>query len=144
MNERELIDNFTTLYYTKPEQTWKTTRWMGILLQKFPTDLWIYQEIFYELRPDLIIETGTLYGGSAYYMAHLCDVLGNGKIITIDDNSYQDDFDKIRPFHSRIKYLTGSSTDPEIIKTVESNIAPTMKVIVILHKESCFKGNESL
>jgi cephalosporin hydroxylase len=65
-------------------------------------------------------------------MDHLCDILGNGKIITIDNNEYTDDFDKIRPFHSRIKYLLGSSTDSEIIKIVEANINSNMKILVIL------------
>jgi cephalosporin hydroxylase len=135
MDDQEIIKHFNILYYVASSQTWKNTRWMGVLLQKYPTDLWNYQEMLYEIRPDLIIETGTLFGGSAYYMAHLCDMLGNGKIITIDNNSYGDDFDTTRPFHQRIKYLLGSSTDPEIIAQLEKSITPDMKVMVILDSD---------
>ena len=133
--EQEIINDFNMVYYVNNDQTWKNTNWMGVSLQKFPTDLWIYQEILYEVRPDLIIETGTLYGGSAYYMAHLCDVLGNGRIITIDNNAYGDNIKTARPFHQRISYVFGSSTDPEIVKRVKDSINPNMRVLVVLDSD---------
>ena len=52
--------------------------------QKCPLDLWIYQELLYELRPDLIIETGTYSGGSAMYLASICDLFGQGRIVSVD------------------------------------------------------------
>ena len=48
-------------------------------MRKCPLDLWIYQELIHEIRPDWIIETGTAFGGSASYFASLCDVLGRGQ-----------------------------------------------------------------
>jgi len=63
---------------------WKDTYWLGVPTQKCPLDLWIYKEILYEQRPDLIIETGTAHGGSALYMACVCDQLGRGEIVTVD------------------------------------------------------------
>ncbi len=65
-------------------------------------------------------------------MAHLCDILGKGRIITID---IDDTFNNIRPFHPRITYLCGSSTDNEIIKKVENNSTPNMKIIVTLDSD---------
>ena len=100
---------------------------MGINIQKCPMDLFIYQEILYDVRPDLIIETGTAAGGSAYYLAHICDILGSGKIITVDIG-----LDKTRPFHPRISYLLGSSVDPTIIEKIKSNINQELTVLVIL------------
>ena len=44
---------------TSREQTWRNTRWLGTDVLKCPLDLWVYQELLHELRPDLIIETGT-------------------------------------------------------------------------------------
>ena len=127
--EQEIIENFQKLYYYKGT-TWQNTSWMGVKVQKYPTDLHIYQEIIYEVRPDVIIETGTAEGGSAYYMAHLCDILGNGKIITIDIET-----NNKRPFHPRIKYIQGSSIDLEIIKLVEDSINDNMKKLVILDSD---------
>jgi cephalosporin hydroxylase len=52
---------------------------------KFPFDYMIYQMIMHEVQPDLVIEIGTLHGGSALYFADLMAVMGiNGKVHTID------------------------------------------------------------
>ena len=59
--------------------------WLGKIIEKSPLDLMILQEIMFEKRPITIIECGTGYGGLAYYMATLMDLMDiNGKIITID------------------------------------------------------------
>lgn len=63
--------------------------WMGVKVIKNPLDMMILQEIMFEKRPDTVIECGTLYGGSAYYMAHLMDLMNiDGKIITIDIDEF--------------------------------------------------------
>ncbi len=48
---------------------------------KNPLDLWVYQEIVWDLRPTLIIETGTAYGGSALYFARQLDRVGAGTVL---------------------------------------------------------------
>lgn len=66
-----------------------SNHWLGVRLLKNPLDLMILQDIIFEKRPDTIIECGTLYGGSAYYMATLMDLMNiKGKIITIDQHRY--------------------------------------------------------
>ena len=43
------------------------------------------QEMLYEVKPDLIIETGTNSGGSALYMSHLMEAIRpECRIITVD------------------------------------------------------------
>jgi hypothetical protein len=62
-----IINSFHNLYYSGPRGEgiiFQRTRWMGVPCQKCPLDLWIYQEIFHEIRPDLVIETGTAAGGA--------------------------------------------------------------------------------
>ena len=51
------------LYYNSRQRTWKNTYWLGQRAEKCPLDLWVYQEILFETRPDVIIETGTAEGG---------------------------------------------------------------------------------
>jgi cephalosporin hydroxylase len=107
-----IIDAFHELYYNGPPsqgRIFQRTAWMGVPCLKCPLDLWIYQEILHEIRPTLIIETGTHLGGSALYLAHVLDILGRGEIVTIDIN------DGIRPQHPRIHYVSGSSADPDLI-----------------------------
>ena len=114
--QRIVADAYHRLYYYNPAQTWYDTRWLGHEIRKLPLDTWIYQEIIYELRPDLIIETGTRFGGSALYMAHICDLIGHGDVVTIDVTA------EAQPEHPRITYLAGSSTDPSIISAVKARV----------------------
>jgi cephalosporin hydroxylase len=122
-----LIDQFHRLYYESREQTWGNTFWLGQRVLKCPLDLWSYQEILHELRPELIIETGTYQGGSALFLASICDLLGQGNVLTIDVDRRDD-----RPRHPRIVYLTGSSTSNAILRQVRHRAKGTAPVLVIL------------
>jgi len=108
----------------------KNITWRGIPTQKHPCDLWIYQEIICEKKPDIIIETGTLNGGSALFMANICDVLNNGIVMTIDINSKPRNIDSF-PNHSRIEYIVGSSTNEEIFSKMKRFVY-NKNVMVIL------------
>ena len=58
--------------------------YFGVQTWKSPIDFWIYQEMLYELKPDVIVEIGNNCGGSTLALAHICDLLGNGRVIGID------------------------------------------------------------
>ena len=77
---RIITNQFHRMYYHTPVpvRTWENTRWLGRRLLKCPLDLWIYQELFDEIRPDVVVECGTAGGGSAWYFAGLFDLIGNG------------------------------------------------------------------
>jgi cephalosporin hydroxylase len=111
-------------------QTWQNTHWMGHKILKCPFDVWHYQEILHEVRPDLIVETGTCFGGSALLLAQLCDLLGHGRIVTVDIERRDN-----RPVHSRITYLTGSSVAPEIVSQVRAGVRTDNRVVVILDSD---------
>ena len=117
--EKEVIDNFHKLYYAASSynKSWNTTKWRGVRLLKCPLDLWVYHELIYELKPDLIIETGTSRGGSTLFLADMLDHTGQGMVVTVDirDCKIPEDADRVQT-HKRIKFLIGSSTSPEIIK----------------------------
>ena len=122
-----LVDQFHGLYYGRREQTWGNTFWLGHRMLKCPLDLWCYQEILYEVRPELIIETGTYQGGSALFLASICDLLGQGMVLTIDVDRRDD-----RSRHPRITYLTGSSTSKAILRQVHRRVKGTSRTLVIL------------
>ncbi len=129
---RDVVDRFHALYYDTGTlgKTWSETTWLGTRVAKCPFDLWTYQEILAEVRPDVIVECGTLYGGSAAYFASICDLLGQGRILTIDVRARPD-----RPEHPRITYLEGSSTDPAIVARVRAEIGASDVVLVILDSD---------
>ena len=87
-----------------------STKWLGTTVWQNPLDLWTIQETLAEVRPHLLIETGTFMGGSALFYAHVMDLLDTGRVITIDIEQ------RDRPDHPRIAYLHGSSTDAGIVE----------------------------
>jgi cephalosporin hydroxylase len=121
------------LYYESSSKTWRNTFWFGVPLQKCALDLWIYQEIITQVKPELIVETGTWKGGSALFMANMCDLAGSGEVITIDISPCPDG--AIRPEHQRITYLLGSSTSPEIINRVQERRSRVDSCLVVLDSD---------
>jgi cephalosporin hydroxylase len=110
---------------------WTDATWLGTQALKNPLDLWVYQEIMVETRPELIVETGTYRGGSAAFLASVCDLLGGGEIVSIDIEPVRDDY----PEHPRITYLGGrSSTDPEVLAEVRAR-ADGKRTLVILDSD---------
>jgi cephalosporin hydroxylase len=112
----------------KTENT-RTVTWLGENIWQHPNDAWLLQEVVSELRPDLIVETGTYMGGSAFFFATICDQLGDGDVVSVD----------IEPVktveHPRITYLRGSSTDPEILATVRERAERAKRVFVMLDSD---------
>jgi cephalosporin hydroxylase len=107
---------------------WTHARWLGTQALKNPLDLWIYQEIVADTRPELIVETGTWRGGSALFLASLCDLVGVGEIVSIDVEPMRHDY----PQHPRITYLAGrSSTDPEVVEEVQSRAGGRRTLIIL-------------
>jgi cephalosporin hydroxylase len=123
----QVVNAFHKLFYNSGVETWSNTRWLGVPTQKCAFDLWIYQELLHELRPAVIVECGTANGGSALFLASICDLLGKGSVVTIDIADYPE-----RPRHDRVTYLSGSSTDPAIFAEVERFVAGRGPVLVIL------------
>jgi len=103
----------------------KQSTYAGINCRKSPLDFWVYQEIIFDIKPDIIIEIGSYEGGSALAFAHLCDAIGKGMIISMDINNY------IHPLakkHPRIKFLIGDACElyPQVF-----NLCKDAKTILI-------------
>jgi cephalosporin hydroxylase len=91
-----------------------STSWMGVPIWQNVLDAWTVQETIAEVRPDLLIETGTHRGGSALFYAQLMDLAGHGRVITIDVAGNEE------VEHPRIEFVHGSSTDPEVVERVRA------------------------
>ena len=127
---KRTVRSFHRLYFDSSWQTWKNTRWLSVNAYKTPLDLWIYQELMVSLRPQLIVETGTFAGGSALFLATVCDAIGSGEIVSIDLAPRPG-----LPRHERVTYLTGSSIAPETIEIVAEHARGKTPVVVILDSD---------
>jgi cephalosporin hydroxylase len=101
MIERRLVEEFHRAYYSAGVQF--GTYWRGEKIVKAPTDMWAYQDIITRCRPDVIVECGTAWGGSAFFFADLFELFGHGEVITVDIGRLG------TVNHDRITYLTGDS-----------------------------------
>ncbi len=125
-----VVNEFARIYYQRSGQTWMRTYWLGTQILKNPADMWIYQEILHEVRPQLIIETGTAHGGSALFLASICDLLEQGRVVTVDVAALEG-----RPDHPRISYVQGSSTDEAIVGDLAKAAETSKPVLVILDSD---------
>lgn len=96
---------------------WKSTSWQGVRTLKSVSDMWNYQEILSELRPSLVVEFGTAYGGSALFFASVLDGLGlDYHILTVD--TLRSRIDERTIAHPRIEVMTASSTDAATVERI--------------------------
>jgi cephalosporin hydroxylase len=124
--------------------------WMGRPIIQYPQDMIAIQELIWNVRPDLIIETGIAHGGSlimnASYLALLdyCDAIYSGQIIDpnapkrkvlgidIDIRPHNLEAIKGHPMSNRIDMIQGSSIDPSIIQKVREYAKEYKNVMVCL------------
>jgi cephalosporin hydroxylase len=106
------------------------TSWLGVPIWQNVLDLWTIQETISEVKPALLIETGTNRGGSSLFYAHVMDLLGVGQVITVD-------IEKLHNLnHPRIEFLQGSSTDDAVLARVRAAVeAANGPVMVILDSD---------
>lgn len=110
-------------------------RWMGRPIIQFPQDMVALQEIIWETKPDLIIETGIAHGGSLIFHASLLELIGGpGTVVGIDIDIRPHNRVEIEkhPMFRRIKMLQGSSIDPSIVSQIKALAAGAQRVMVIL------------
>ena len=91
------------------------------------------QEILWEVKPDLVIETGIAHGGSLIYYASLCEMIGHGAVvgIDIDIRPHNRTAIEVHPMFKRITMMQGSSIDPAIVEQVR-RLADGKRVVVVL------------
>lgn len=108
--------------------------WMGRPIIQYPQDMIAMQEIIWEVKPDLIIETGIAHGGSLIYYASILELIGNGEVLGIDIDIREHNKKEIEkhPMFKRIKMIQGSSIDEKIVEEIRKIADGKKKVVVCL------------
>lgn len=129
-DDAAVVARFNQIYYDS--KVWRRTSYLGIPIQQFPTDLWMIQEVLWEVKPDLIIETGTYNGGSTLFFA---DTIGRinetGAVVSVDIDPQIQQASLFDSFKKRIEVFKGDSVSPEIIEAIRRR-AIDKKVLVTL------------
>jgi cephalosporin hydroxylase len=88
--------------------------WLGKPIWQPVLDVWTLQETIFEIKPELLIECGTYKGGSSYFFGDLFELMGKGRVITVD-------IAKLHELsHPRVTYLIGDCASPEIVQQIRA------------------------
>jgi cephalosporin hydroxylase len=128
----DYIDRYHILY--EKAKIWEKNSWFGIPAWKLPMDMMIIQELIVRIKPRYIIETGTGHGGSAMFYASICELLGEGEIITVDIDLTKRVSNKWGNFEweDRINFVHGGSTNPRVFDKIKKIIGKAKRNMVIL------------
>ncbi len=108
--------------------------WMGRPIIQYPQDMVAMQELIWEIKPDLIIETGIAHGGSLIYYASLLELIGEGEILGIDIDIRAHNKAEIEkhPMYKRIHMIEGSSIDQATVNKVAAYAEGKKRILVCL------------
>ncbi len=109
--------------------------WMGRPIIQYPQDIIAMQEIIWEVKPDLIIETGIAHGGSIIFSASMLELLGGDRKVLgldIDIRAHNRKEIEAHPMYKRITMLEGDSTSSDIAKKVYNIAKNYDKILVFL------------
>ena len=120
------------LYWDKISKSFwklKACKWMtyhGRRMRKFPTDLFMLEQLIWQIRPGAIIEFGTWHGASALWFCHRLELLGLGKVVTVDVEAQLD-----VPRHPRLKTIIGDSLSEVVARKVRDEVRGCSPVLII-------------
>jgi cephalosporin hydroxylase len=109
--------------------------WLGRPIIQLPEDMIRIQEVIFDVKPDIIVETGIAHGGSLIFYASLLKALGKGKVIGIDIEIRPHNKKAIEQhflFNDYIEIIEGDSTSDAIVDDIRSRVKDSKKVMVIL------------
>ena len=109
--------------------------WLGRPIIQFPQDIIAMQEIIWQVKPDLIIETGIAHGGSVIFYASMLELLGGeGRVLGIDIDIREHNRIEIEkhPMFRRITMIQGSSIDEDIVQQAYDFAGDKKHILVTL------------
>jgi len=110
-------------------------RWMGRPIIQLPQDIIAMQELIWEIKPDLIIETGIAHGGSLIFYASMLELIGgDGMVLGLDIDIRAPNWSEIvkHPMSKRITMIEGSSVDERVAEKVRTIAQCKQRILVCL------------
>lgn len=122
---------------TRHRYTYNFT-WLGRPVIQLPQDLLAVQEIVWQVRPDLVVETGIAHGGSLVHAASLLELLGGDGLVVgvdVDIRAHNRREIEAHPLAKRIRLIEGSSTDGTVVAAVRELARGRRAVLVMLDSD---------
>lgn len=131
---------FDLIGYDKARYVYNFT-WAGVPIIQLPQDVQLKQELIWEVRPTIIIETGVAWGGSLLLYASLLSSLidsgyiKTGKAVGIEVDWRESSRSLLEPnplFNKYCQVIEGSSVDTQVVDRISAMISSDDRVIVFL------------
>jgi cephalosporin hydroxylase len=109
--------------------------WLGRPVIQYPQDLLALQEIIWETKPRLIVETGVAHGGTSVFFASMLEMLGGDGLvlsIDIDIRAHNRPLISQHPMAKRIRLLECSSLDKTALGEARGLAGKGGPVMVVL------------
>jgi cephalosporin hydroxylase len=109
-------------------------RWMGVPIIQFPQDLMAVQEIIWDTRPEVVVETGIAHGGGLVFYASMLEMAGIDGLalgVEVDFRSHNRRSIEAHPMARRIKVVDGSSIDRSTVRRVEELVAGRRTLVIL-------------
>ena len=112
--------------------------WMGVPIIQMPADVMATQEVIWDTKPTVIIETGVARGGSVLFMAGLMKMMGiEGKVIgvDIDIRAHNRAAIEANPLSRDVVLIEGGSVDEDTLARVRAEIPEGARVMAVLDSD---------
>lgn len=108
--------------------------WLGVPIIQMPPDIVVMQEIIWNAKPQLIIETGVARGGSLILYASILELLGEGKVLGVDIEIRAHNRDTIEkhPLSRRIELIESDALSLQLHERLKAEVGACERVMVIL------------
>jgi len=109
--------------------------WLGRPIIQFPQDIVALQEIIWNVKPSVIVETGIARGGSLIFYASMLELIGGEGIVVgvdIDIRPHNRVEIEKHPMMKRIRLIEGSSVADDVVGQVKQFIGGRGPVMVVL------------
>jgi cephalosporin hydroxylase len=108
--------------------------WLGRPVIQYPQDIVALQEILWQVKPRLVIETGVAHGGSLIFYASMLELIGDGEVlgIDVDIRAHNREAIQAHPLHKRIGMIEGSSVSEQVVHAARGLADRNKPVLAVL------------
>ena len=112
-------------FWVEARRRWWTggmkVAWKGRDMLKVPTDIWSLQEVIFDTQPEVLIETGSKWGGSAFFFGDL-----GVEVHSIDVAPPKTPYP-----HPNVTYYTGYSISPRNLAMIGQAVEGRRTMVVL-------------
>jgi cephalosporin hydroxylase len=108
--------------------------WLGLPIIQMPPDVLVLQELIWEHRPQVVVETGVARGGSVILSSSILQLIGEGTVVAVDIDIRPHNREAIEthPLGHRVRLVEGSSTEAATFEQVVALVGDAERVMVVL------------